>query len=103
MTQDNGDARREDTAGGPWQIRLSETGGVITRMSAPRFEAFWSTGFEDLPALEGFFWSADGADEADTITLYSFTWHDQPPDQAGFEALMHDAVTAIDAWIVQRL
>lgn len=89
-----------------WQIEgMGKKGadGVIEHRAAPRFRALWSTGLEDLTGLEGLFWTEEGHDEADAITLHHFRFEGSPPDQATFEALMREAVRKIDGWIARRL
>jgi hypothetical protein len=103
MCPANDDDRSADAPDGSWQIRLTETGGAITHLRAPRFEALWTTGFEDLPEVEGLLWTEEGLDEDEAITLYDFRWQDPAPDQARFETLMGEAITALDAWIARRL
>ncbi len=87
-----------------WQIEARPDGtGLIERRAEPRLRAQWCTGFEDLAVVEGLCWTVAGANEADTITLHAIRFADAPPDQAAFEALMREAVIAIDHWIAQRL
>lgn len=89
-----------------WRISQDAQGGQIAYEGAPRFTARWTTGdLEAAPeALQGACWSdLDGASSDDAIHLYGFTWPDGLPAQAVFEALMRQAVCAIDAWIAERL
>ena len=88
-----------------WRISFvgSEGSGVIEHRAAPLFRALWTTGLADLPALGGLFWTDEGHGEEDAITLHAFRWEGPAPDQATFEALMHEAVREIDAWIARRL
>jgi hypothetical protein len=49
-------------------------------------------------------WTIKGSCEDDTITLYGFLWEEnEAPDQKTFEALMHQAGIAIDAYISRQL
>jgi hypothetical protein len=89
---------------GAWHIALTDSGdGVIERRAPPRFRAAWTTGLEDLTALEGLFWTDEGHGEEDAITLHGFRFEGPPPDQAAFEALLREAVAALDEWIARRL
>jgi hypothetical protein len=86
-----------------WRIEVLEDGtGTIAHLAAPRFRAHWQTGLDDLAEPGGLFWTDEGADEADAITLHGFAWRDAPPAQALLEALMGEAARAIDAWIARR-
>ena len=86
-----------------WTFDLAEDGtGTIERLAAPRFRARWQTGLDDLDGFDGLFWTDEGADERDAITLHGFEWIDAPPDQDDFEGLMDAAASAIDRWIAQR-
>ena len=86
-----------------WSIDALEDGtGTLEHRAAQRFRARWQTGLDDLEGLDGLFWTDEGADESDAITLHGFEWLDGPPGQATFEALMGEAASVIDAWIARR-
>ncbi len=84
----------------PWII----TADTITYRDTPCFVARWQTGQDGLETIAGAFWhdEASGSEE-DTIVLFGFEWETAPPDQAAFEALMKQAVLAIDNWIMAKV
>lgn len=86
-----------------WQVEITETGGLLTHLGKPRFIASWTTGLEDMSTLAGLFWTIEGSNEEDMITIHSFVWEESPSDQETFEELMHQAGIAIDHWITQQL
>lgn len=87
-----------------WSIEQDEAGrGTIKHRAAPRFTAVWTSGEVDLSEITGLFWQDEGSGGEDSLTLYSFEWVDNPPDQAAFDDLMKQAVLAIDDWIVKLL
>jgi len=89
---------------GAWDIQMIADGtGVVEHRATPRFRALWTTGLEDLAALEGACWTGEGHGEANALTLYALRWANPAPDQAAFEALIREAVLEIDAWIAARL
>jgi hypothetical protein len=87
-----------------WNIEQDRAGrGIVKRLAAPRFSAAWISGEADLTAIQGLFWQDEGSDNGeDSLTLHSFQWQDQPPNQAMFEELMKQAALAIDDWIAGR-
>lgn len=87
-----------------WTITVLHSGtGVIEHRGTPRFQALWTTGLAGIVALDGLVWTDEGHGEADAITLYGFRWDAPMPPQDAFEALMCEAVNAIDTWIAARL
>jgi hypothetical protein len=80
----------------------ADGGGTIEHRAAPRFRARWQTGLDALANLEGLCWTSEASGEEDAITFYALTWHDAPPGQSAFEALMQEAAAALDAWIARR-
>ena len=90
-----------------WQIEAdAEDGGSIVHTALPRFRARWITGDDDehIAALAGPVWSDPGSGSGeDDIHLYAFEWSSGVPDQESFEALMRDAVRAVETWITGRL
>ena len=88
-----------------WTIEADDAGpGTFTHHAAPRFTAQWTSGGADeLAAIEGPCWTAEGSDDAEALHLFGFQWTDPAPDQAGFERLMQQAAAAIDEWITGRL
>jgi len=77
--------------------------GKLTYRATPGFEARWSTGPEALEGVDGLCWSDEGGTQEDSIHLHHFVWNDSPPSQSDFEALMSEAVMAIDQWIMARM
>ena len=76
-----------------WTIETYSAGSsTIRHKDRPRFSARWTTG--ELPhglhQLAGPVWTDE------------FQWTDPPPDQAGFEQLMREAVREIDRHIGGR-
>ena len=77
--------------------------GKLEHRAAPGLQARWQTGPEALEAITGLCWSDDGLSEDESIHVYAIEWSGAPPDQAGFERLMDEAVSAIDQWIRARM
>ena len=87
-----------------WTIEEGDAGrGWVSHTAAPRFSAFWTSGEEDLAAIDGVCWTGEGSNAEDSLHVFGFTWMDQAPDQEGFERLMRQAAAAIDAWISERM
>lgn len=87
-----------------WTIDEGEAGrGEIRHHAAPRFAARWTSGADELAAIDGPCWTTEGSGDEDALHIFGFIWTDPAPDQAGFERLMRQAVTAIDEWISGRL
>lgn len=87
-----------------WTIEADDAGpGTLTHHAPPRFTAQWTSGADELAAIDSPCWTAEGSDDADALHLFGFQWTDPAPDQAGFERLMQQAAAAIDEWITGRL
>jgi hypothetical protein len=72
--------------------------GYLVHLSEPRFVCRWTVAEEGAP-LAPLVYSHDL--EGETLELYDFVWTDDPPDDAGFRALMAAAVEALDNFIMQ--
>ena len=83
-----------------WTIEEGEAGrGRGSHTAEPRFTALWTSGADELAAIDGPCWMVEGSDENDALHLFGFTWTDPAPPQTDFERLMHRAAVAIDEWI----
>ena len=87
-----------------WTIEEGDAGrGRVIHTAAPRFTAHWTSGGEDLAAIDGPCWTSEGSDAEDSLHIFGFQWTDPAPPQTDFERLMSRAATALDEWIVARL
>lgn len=89
-----------------WAIESIDSGiasGKITHRQFPVFTAHWDTGPEPLEKITGPCWSDIGSGGEDQIHIFGFHWSETFTDQKSFEALMQDAVSAIDAWIASKM
>lgn len=87
-----------------WTIEEGEAGrGRVSHTAAPRFTAFWTSGADELAAIDGPCWISEGSGDEDALHIFGFTWTAPAPAPADFERLMQRAATAIDAWIVARM
>lgn len=83
-----------------WTIEMDDAGrGRVSHTAAPRFTAFWTSGAEDLAAIDGVCWTGEGSNAEDSLHVFGFVWTDPAPEQADFERLMQCAAAAIDEWI----
>ena len=87
-----------------WTIEAGDAGpGTLTHHAAPRFAARWTSGADELAAIDGPCWTAEGSDEDDALHIFGFVWMDPTPEQVEFDQLMEQAATAIDGWISGRM
>ena len=77
--------------------------GVVAHHAAPRFQAFWTTGREELATIDGPCWTQEGSGDEDALHIFGFAWTDAAPSQSAFESLMRQAAAAIEDWITDRL
>lgn len=83
-----------------WTIEAGDAGrGRVSHTAAPRFTAVWTSGAEDLAAIDGVCWTGEGSNAEDSLHVFGFVWLDPAPEQAEFERLMGRAAAAIDEWI----
>lgn len=87
-----------------WIIDEGDAGtGTVTHHAPPRFTARWTSGAQELAAIDGPCWTVEGSDDEDALHLFGFIWIDPAPEQSEFERLMQRAAAAIDEWIAARL
>jgi len=77
--------------------------GLVCHHAAPRFQAFWTTGQEELATIDGPCWTREGSGEEDALHIFGFTWTDAAPAQSAFERLMQHAAAAIEDWITAQM
>ena len=83
-----------------WTIEEGEAGrGRVSHTAAPCFTAFWTSGADELAAIDGPCWISEGSGDEDALHIFGFTWTDPAPDQPDFERLMQQTAAAIDEWI----
>ena len=81
--------------------KFTITPDQIQHNEIPVFTAAWKSGIE-APVFGSAYYYHQGSSLIDSILIDDIVWSGAKPDPEAFNALMDEAVTAIDDWISAR-